>query len=72
MANGWTPERKAQQAAQIRRWKPWEKSSGPKTTEGKARVARNLYKGGEREKMRELSRLLRAQLHGLLLLLRSD
>ena len=41
MANGWTPERRARQAEQIRKWKPWEKSTGPKTPDGKAKSARN-------------------------------
>jgi hypothetical protein len=59
MANGWTPERRARQAEQIRRWKPWEWSTGPKTSEGKARVAQNRYKGATRETLRLLARLLR-------------
>lgn len=58
MAHGWTPERRARQAALIRRWKPWEQSTGPKSPEGKARVARNAYRGGERELLRRLGRLL--------------
>lgn len=41
MANGWTPERRARQAELIRSWKPWEKSTGPKTPDGKAKAARN-------------------------------
>ena len=36
MANGWTPERRARQSALIRNWRPWEKSTGPKTEKGKA------------------------------------
>jgi len=44
MANGWTPERRARQAAMIRTWKPWEKSTGPKTDEGKAVVSHNHLK----------------------------
>ena len=36
MANGWTPERRARQAELIRQWRPWEKSTGPKTEAGKA------------------------------------
>ena len=69
MATGWTPERRAQQAALIRTWRPWEKSTGPRTDEGKARTARNGDKGGawriERDAIRELrqttNELLRRQ-----------
>ena len=46
MANGWTPERRARQAELIRSWKPWEKSTGPKTPDGKAKAARNGDPGG--------------------------
>jgi hypothetical protein len=60
MANGWTPERRARQAQLIQRWKPWERSTGPRTPEGKARVSRNGYKGGTRAILRELARVLRA------------
>ena len=59
--NGWTPERKAQQAALIRGWRPWEQSTGPKSEAGKATVARNAYKGGIRPLLRELGRTLRQQ-----------
>ena len=31
MANGWSPERQARQAKLIRQWRPWEKSTGPRT-----------------------------------------
>lgn len=69
MGNGWTPERRARQAALIRTWRPWEQSTGPTTDEGKARTARNGDKGGvwriERDKLRalkrEFSELLRRQ-----------
>ena len=44
MANGWTPERKAKQSELIRQWKPWDKSTGAKTVEGKAIVAKNAVK----------------------------
>lgn len=47
MANGWTPERKARQAERIRNWKPWERSSGPKTDEGKAASSQNAHKHGQ-------------------------
>lgn len=69
MANGWTPERRAKQAEAIRKWRPWEKSTGPKTDEGKAKVARNGYKGGGwfkfREAVKELNRAMRAQRQNL-------
>ncbi|MBK7416061.1 MAG: hypothetical protein IPJ38_14055 [Dechloromonas sp.] len=42
-------------AGLIRRWKPWEKSTGPKSTNGKATVSQNAFKGAWRERMRELS-----------------
>lgn len=41
MANGWTPERRAKQSAMIRNWKPWEKSTGAKTAEGKLKSSQN-------------------------------
>ena len=41
MVNGWTWERRAKQAELIRQWKPWKQSTGPKSTEGKARIATN-------------------------------
>ncbi len=40
----WTEERRKKQAEAIRRWKPWEKSTGPKTAEGKAVCAMNAVK----------------------------
>ena len=69
MANGWTPERRAKQAALIRSWKPWERSTGPRTDEGKVRVARNGFKGAHRPLVRELAKamneLLREQREGM-------
>ena len=41
MAHGWTPERRARQAALIRTWQPWAQSTGPRTAEGKAQAAAN-------------------------------
>jgi len=65
MANGWTLERRAKQAELIREWRPWEQSSGPKTEAGKVMVARNAWKGGTRQVLRELSRILGEQREGL-------
>jgi hypothetical protein len=45
----------------IRNWRPWEKSTGPRTPEGKAGVSRNAYKGGVRKSLRELRRVLNEQ-----------
>lgn len=44
MANGWTQERRARQAEQILAWRPWERSTGPRTAAGKARSSRNADK----------------------------
>ena len=59
MDNGWTPERRARQAAAIRQWRPWDHSTGPRTGAGKARVAQNAYKGAHRATLRRLARLLK-------------
>lgn len=40
-SNGWTPQRRAQQAERIRAQKPWLQFTGPKSAQGKAKVARN-------------------------------
>ena len=60
-----TPEHRAMRAELIRRWKPWEKSTGPKSPEGKARSAMRGFKGGTREMLRELGRMLREQAEAL-------
>nr|AWD72273.1 hypothetical protein pH8NP1_p012 [Polaromonas sp. H8N] len=61
MANGWTTERRQRQAELIKTWRPWEQSTGPKTPEGKAAVARNPWKGGHRQQLRELSKMVNEQ-----------
>ena len=45
---GWSPERRARQAALIRGWQPWRRSTGPKTEAGKARCSMNALKHGRR------------------------
>jgi hypothetical protein len=59
--NGWTLERRKKQADSIQRWKPWERSAGPKSDQGKSNCARNAYKGGIRPKLRRLARAMREQ-----------
>jgi len=61
MANGWTPERRERQAKLIQQWRPWEKSTGPRTKAGKDKVSQNAYKGGFWIQLRELARALREQ-----------
>ena len=61
MANGWTQERRARQAERIRQWRPWEKSTGPRTEAGKETVSQNAFKGGTWRLLRELSSALREQ-----------
>ena len=56
-----TPEHRRLRAELIKRWRPWEKSTGPKTTEGKAVVAQNGFRGSPRETLkaaREIDRLI--------------
>ena len=62
ISNGWTLERRQRQAELIRRWKPWNQSTGPSTPEGKARVSLNAWKGGHRAQMRELTKELKTEL----------
>ena len=62
---GWTPERRKKQSEAIRRWKPWNKSTGPKSPEGKAAVSRNAWTGGDWLKLRQaitaLNQVMRKQ-----------
>ena len=62
MSNGWTLARRNAQAIAIRRWRPWERSSGPRTPEGKARSSRNADRGDQRGLHRELAKMLNADL----------
>ena len=71
----WTEESRARQREVIMKSKPWEKTTGPKTKEGKAKVACNPIKHGLRTKeaealrkaMAEQARYLRSvkQMYGL-------
>jgi hypothetical protein len=60
-----TPEHKAMRATLIRRWRPWDGSTGPRSPEGKERSAKRGFKGAERELMRDVARALKRQEKGL-------
>ena len=60
-----TPEHKALRAELIKQWRPWEKSTGPKSPEGKEKAAMRGYKGGTRPMIRELAVALREQARAL-------
>lgn len=60
-----TPEHRARRAELIRQWKPWEKSTGPRTVEGKAASSSNARRHGMRsrdviEELRQLRNLIKA------------
>ena len=42
----WTAEARAAQSALMKRLKPWTKSTGPRTPEGKAKAEKNSFKTG--------------------------
>ena len=56
-----TPEHRALRAELIRRWKPWEQSTGPKSSEGKEKAAKRGFKGATRPLVRALARALKQQ-----------
>lgn len=43
----WSHERRLKQAEIIRQTRPWERSTGPRTKQGKAASSRNAYAGDE-------------------------
>lgn len=42
----WTDEARVKQAERIKTWKPWSKSTGPQTEEGKSVSSMNALKTG--------------------------
>jgi hypothetical protein len=58
MPRKWTDEQRQQQSEAIQSRKPWEQSTGPRTTEGKVKVAQNAYRGGTRAQMAKINRIL--------------
>jgi hypothetical protein len=73
MARNWSPEEREKHAAAMREWKPWKKSTGPKTPEGKAVSAQNAEKSGlYSAEMQLLKELMREQKRILKLLTRHE
>ena len=73
---GWSEQRRREQALRIQRWRPWERSTGPRTPAGKQRACQNALKHGSRSaaaraQLRELRKALRqlglatSRIHGL-------
>ena len=60
-----TPEHKALRAELIKQWRPWEKSTGPKSPEGKKKAAKRGYKGSTRPTIRKLAVALKEQARAL-------
>ena len=61
-----TAEHRAMRSEMIHQWKPWRKSTGAKTEEGKRKSAMNAYKGGIRPKQREINKQLNEQMKAML------
>ena len=61
----WTQEQRLRQSEAIRRWRPWEASTGAKTADGKSISSKNATKTGDslyvRELIKQVNRILREQ-----------
>lgn len=55
----WTPEQRQRQRELIQTWRPWEKSTGARTVEGKAKISKNAIKTGKSLEVRELIKYLK-------------
>lgn len=62
VATTWTPDRRTRQAEMIRNGKPWQQAAGPRMPDGKTTASMNAYKGGHWPMLRELSRLVDAEI----------
>lgn len=59
----WTPEQRLKQSEAIKTWKPWEKSTGARTLQGKAISSKNATKTGDslyiRDLIKQMTRILK-------------
>jgi len=64
-ARKWTLEQRLKQSEAIRRWRPWEVSTGAKTEQGKTISSKNAIKTGDsayvRELIKQINQLIREQ-----------
>ena len=65
MPREWTVDQRQQQSEAIQSRKPWEQSTGPRTTEGKVKVSQNAYRGGTRAQLAKMNRVLNRYGHTL-------
>jgi hypothetical protein len=64
MMRKWTREERDKQSELIRGWKPWARSTGPKTSQGKTASSKNALAHGAysylaKEEARQISGLLK-------------
>jgi hypothetical protein len=68
----WTPEAREKQRQRIKQWQPWEKSTGPKTEQGKEISSQNARRtalsdeelvAGLRKMRHELGAIAKIQQH---------
>lgn len=62
ITKGWTAERRAKQAENMKKTKPWLQTTGPRTADGKDAIKNNALKhGGRSMAYRRLLDALKAQ-----------
>lgn len=61
-ARTWTTVQRQHQRDLIGKWRPWEKSTGPTSAEGKVAVAQNAYTGGVMVELRSWNKQMNAMM----------